>query len=121
MTAARELAGLAPVSAWTSLPLTSDFTASSGMTPQYRVSGDCVQFRGRVISNLSLTSGVSIQFATMPAGSRTPFNQQSTIAPVATNGVALMVAITTGVLNILPYANFSAGQAFDINSNYYFL
>lgn len=107
--------------AWTPLPLVTGFTGTANMPPAYRQSGDCIQFRGRIVSANAIAAGANIQFAQLPAGINPPFNQQTAIAPVVLNAVVMMIAATSGSLNINPQVALAANQLFDINGNYFFL
>lgn len=53
--------------AWTDIPLASGFTAYSGMTPQYRIKGSCVEVRGAISPTTAISStNDHVTFATLP-------------------------------------------------------
>lgn len=53
--------------AWIDIPLASGFVAYSGMTPQYRIKGTCVEVRGAVSPTTAITSSNDrVTFATLP-------------------------------------------------------
>ncbi len=104
----RKAVTFAKDTAWTNIPLSSDFVAYSGMTPQYRIKGSCVEVRGAVSPVTAYTStNDRVTFATLPIA---PSNDIYEVCQGSGKNTWLFSIQTTGEMTVSRYGTTANAQ-----------